>query len=232
MQKVNDIRKQLLDKFNKKEFTGNTIELIGATFIADEPEIFGFANPEWYERELQWYDSKSLNVNDIPGKIPAIWKQVATPDGFINSNYGWMIFSQENGSQYCNALKKLKSDRNTRQAQMIYTRPFMHTDWNSDGKHDFCCTAYNQFFIRDDKLVSHYVMRSNDLIFGYRGDLAWAIEVQKRLAKDLDIEVDDIVWTSSSLHIYEPHYYLLDHYSKTGEIAITKENYTQLYSLN
>lgn len=222
MQTVTDIREQLMEKFINKEFTGNTVELVGATFLADEPVIFGIVNNDWHERELEWYKSISLNVNDIKGNIPKIWKDVATPDGRINSNYGYMIWSADNGAQYYNVLTKLKSDKNTRHGQMIYTRPSMHEDWKKNGMKDFMCTAYNQFFIRNDKLVSHYVMRSNDAIYGYKGDVYWAKEVQRQLAADLNIEVGDLIWTASSFHVYDRHYHLLDHYAKTGEISVTQ----------
>ena len=63
------------------------LELIGVQFIADENRIFGTPNDDYIQRELEWYQSQSLNVNDIPGNTPQIWKQVASPDGIINSNY-------------------------------------------------------------------------------------------------------------------------------------------------
>lgn len=206
---VNEIRKEFIYKLKSKEFVGNTIEIIGATFLADQIAIFGDVNQDWNSRELEWYKSQSLNVNDIPSPIPAIWKQVASPDGRINSNYGWCIWSKENGNQYDNVLAKLKADRNSRQGQMIYTRPSMHIDWNVDGMKDFMCTAYNQLYIRDEKLVSHFVMRSNDAVFGYKGDRHWAKTVQVQLARDLDVEVGDLIWTASSLHVYDRHYHLV-----------------------
>lgn len=209
MQTVKDIRAQFISKLENKEFVGNTIEIIGATFLADEEAIFGEVNHDWNQRELAWYKSMSLNVNDIPEPIPAVWKSVADTNGYINSNYGWCIWSWQNGSQYDEVLKKLQSDRNSRQGQMIYTRPSMHTEWNFQGMKDFMCTAYNQFYIRDDKLVSHYVMRSNDAVFGYKGDRHWAKYVQESLAKDLDVEVGDLIWTASSLHVYDRHYHLV-----------------------
>jgi thymidylate synthase len=229
LQYVEDIRLEFLERFRRQEFVGNTIELIGATFIADEEVVFGTPNHEWCERELQWYKSMSLNVNDIPESIPAIWKQVADKDGFINSNYGWCIWSEANGGQYREVLNKLKSDKNSRQGQMIYTRPSMHIDWNHNGRKDYVCTAYNQFYIRNDKLISHYVMRSNDVWAGYRGDRHWAIHVQNQLAQDLQIEPGELIWTASSLHCYDRQYYLLDHYDKTGEFSISKEDYKKLY---
>lgn len=209
MQRVADIREQFKHKLANKEFVGNTVELVAATFLADEETIFGEMNYEWCERELAWYYTLSLNVNDIPEPIPAIWKQVSDADGFINSNYGWCIFSEENGNQYLEVLSKLNADRNSRQGQMIYTRPSMHKDWNVNGRKDFMCTAYNTFFIRDNKLVSHFNLRSNDAIFGYKGDRYWAKHVQNALAKDLGIEAGDLIWTASSLHVYDRHYHLV-----------------------
>ena len=229
MQTVTDIRDQFAQKFLDQEFVGNTIEIIGATFLVDQPVIFGEINDEWSKRELKWYESISLNVNDIEGNIPKIWKDVATPDGYINSNYGWCIWSEENGKQYENVLEKLRQDRNSRQGQMVYTRPSIHTEWNEGGKHDFICTAYNQMLIRDHMLHSHYVMRSNDSIFGFKGDAYWANEVQRRMSKDLGIGIGDLIWTSSSQHIYDRHYYLVDHFCMTGEISISKEKYAELY---
>ena len=76
------------------------IEILNASFIADEAAIFGTVNEDYVKRELEWYRSLSLNVNDIPGGAPAIWQQVADANGFINSNYGWCIYSAENGNQF------------------------------------------------------------------------------------------------------------------------------------
>jgi len=105
MLKVEDIRKhfinELLDDHYVTDKTGvKTIEMIGATFEADEPTIFGEVNEEYVERELQWYQSMSLSINDIPGKTPAIWQQVADKYGYINSNYGWAIWHEDNFDQY------------------------------------------------------------------------------------------------------------------------------------
>ena len=54
-------------------------------------------------------------------------------------------------------------------------------------------------------------MRSNDAVFGYNNDYAWAKYVQKELADELNIEVGDLIWTASNLHIYERHFgFLVD----------------------
>ena len=211
MNRVSDIRAKLIKKYKNEEFvidkTGvKTIELIGESFIVDEDWIIRPPNYEYIEREIQWYESQSLYVEDIPGQTPVIWKQVADKNGKINSNYGYLIWSEENGRQYDHVLNELKKNPNSRRAVMIYNRPTMHSDYCTDGMSDFICTYANDFLIRDGKLISHYLMRSNCAIFGANNDFAWARYVQQKLAHDLDIAVGDLIWTASSLHVYEYHF--------------------------
>jgi hypothetical protein len=145
---VKDIRNMFKDAYQAGQFTtdrtgAKTIEIIGATFLADEDFIVRVPNYDYVVRELKWYESTSRNVNDIPGVVPAIWKSVATEDGMINSNYGWCIWSDENFNQYENVLKELRANPDSRRATMIYNRPSMHQDYNRDGMNDFMCFPGN-----------------------------------------------------------------------------------------
>ena len=213
--KVKDIRKMFKTAYENQEFTidrtgAKTIEIIGATFEADEDYIVRTPNYEYVERELEWYKSMSLYVEDIPGTTPAIWKAIASKDGKINSNYGWCIYSPANGNQFDNVLKELQSNPDSRRATMIYNRPSMHTDFNKDGMNDFMCTFANSFFIRNGELHSHYIMRSNDSVFGYNNDVHWAMHVQKELADKLNVKVGKLIWTVSNIHVYERHFSMLE----------------------
>lgn len=185
------------------------LEVPGATFIADEPAIFGKVNEDYVKREIAWYQTMSRNVNDIPGGPPTEWVRCATPEGFINSNYGWMIFSKENGLQYINVLRELTDKPESRRAVMIYTRPTMWSDHNAGGMSDFVCTNAVQYLIRQGKLVALVQMRSNDVIFGYRNDAAWQQFVHKKLASELGIEQGEMIWHAGSLHVYERHFNLI-----------------------
>lgn len=212
--RVEDIRNKFKDLYQKEQFTidrtgAKTIEIIGTSFIADEEWIIRKPSYEYISRELDWYLSQSLYVEDIPGKTPTIWEQIASKEGKINSNYGWCIFSNENSNQYKNALRELKSNKDSRRASMIYNRPSMHYDYNVDGMNDFMCTYANTVMIRNDKLVSHYLMRSNDSVFGYDNDYAWAKFVQKQMAEELKIECGELIWTATNIHVYERHFDLL-----------------------
>lgn len=218
--KVQDIRKMFKQAYDNQEFTidrtgAKTIEILGATFIADEDYIVRPPSYEYIERELKWYESMSLFVRDIPGKTPAIWEAVASTEGKINSNYGWCVYTPENGYQYSHVLQELKNNPDSRRATMIYNRPSMHKDFNKDGMNDFMCTFANSFFIRDGKLISHYIMRSNDSVFGYGNDYAWARHIQSKLATALNVEVGELIWTASNLHVYERHFPQLEEMIKT-----------------
>jgi len=214
MYKVENIRKYFIDALSNEEYvidkTGvKTIEVVAAQFIADEPCIFGTLDTNYIERELEWYRMQSLNVNDIPGGAPKVWKDVADEQGYINSNYGWCIYSAENGNQYTNVVEELKSNPNSRRAIMIYTRPHMHYDYNFLGMNDFMCTNTVQYLIRNNKIYSIVNMRSNDVVYGYKNDRAWQEYVLTQLSKELNIETGDIVWNVGSLHVYERHFQLV-----------------------
>ena len=212
--KTQDIRSALQDELVHSRFVTDksgvkTIELIGVSFVADEPSIFGTVNMDYVERELEWYKSMSLNVEDIPGETPAIWKAVADADGVINSNYGWAIWSQDNYHQYEHVLAELKKNPDSRRAVMIYTRPNMWNDYNHNGRSDFMCTNAVQYLIRNGKLNAIVQMRSNDAVFGYKNDRAWQDHVQQSLADDLGVEKGKLIWQVGSLHVYERHFNLV-----------------------
>tara|TARA_S200000501_G_C20644460_1_gene664667 strand:+ start:178 stop:864 length:687 start_codon:yes stop_codon:yes gene_type:complete len=220
------IRNLFLEKYKTNDFVIDKsgckmIEIIGSSFIADENTIFGKVNHEYIKKELEWYCSQSLNVYDIPN-TPTIWKQVATKDGMINSNYGFLIFSENNFQQYNHVLKALASDSNTRRACMVYTRPSIQHEYNIGGMSDFICTNAVSYFIRDNKLHCVVQMRSNDIWAGYRNDYAWQLWVLEKLQNDLrekyeGLETGEILWNSASLHMYERNFGLLRKYDKTGK---------------
>ena len=219
--RVNDIRQHFKDALTNGAYVTDksgvkTLELCGASFFADEEAIFGKLNYDYINAELQWYDSQSLNVNDIPGGAPKIWKQVATKDGRINSNYGWCIYSETNCKQFASARNELIANPNSRRATMIYTRPTMHKDYCEDSGSDFMCTNAVQYLIRENKLHAIVQMRSNDVVFGYKNDRAWQHIVQTRLLQDLNelgennYEMGDLIWHVASLHVYERHFALIN----------------------
>ena len=224
MYNTEDIKKLLIEKYKTQDFRVTksgvkTVELQNVQFIADKDYILREPNYDYIKREIEWYESQSLNVYDIPGETPTIWKSCADVNGEINSNYGWMIWSKENGSQYNNCIWNLVNDPATRNAVMIYDRPSMHVDATSNHKHDFCCTYAVQCFLNptNDGYSLKYIVyqRSQDAIFGYNNDINWHLYVYKLMQKELSeklncpIKSELIECNDGSLHVYERHFKFL-----------------------
>jgi len=207
--KTKNIRDKFIELYKNKDFNDEgLLEIIGASFIADEDSIFGTPNLDYIAKEISWYNSKSRNVYDMDNP-PKIWKDIASKDGNINSNYGWCIYSKENYNQYYEVLIKLQKNIHTRQATMIYTRPTMHNDSTLDGMYDFMCTNAVIYRYSKGKLNAIVQMRSNDAVFGYKNDYAWQKHVLHTLCSALGVTPGVIHWQIASLHIYPRHFNLV-----------------------
>ena len=224
---TNDIKGYFIGKLRIEDFVMDrsgqkTIELIGASFFADQPVIFGTPNESYIEIEKAWYESQSTNVNWIPEtynrNVPEAWKASANQFGEINSNYGHLIYSDKYHHQYGQVLDELLANPDGRRASMIYTRPSIWMEYNEDGKNDFICTNAVTYYIRDNWLQSVVQMRSNDVVFGYKNDYAWQLYVLEQLVKDYndckengvpELKAGDLIWQVQNLHVYERHFHLV-----------------------
>lgn len=219
---------QLYNKLKQQQFvidkTGRKlVQILGQYFVLNPEEghhikveneqtgyVFRQTNEEYVERETAWHQAMQLNiemVNDVK-----IWQYCSGDNGQINSNYGWCVYHPDNGSdgknQFQHALQALKQQKQTRRAMIIYTRPTMHSDFRQNGKNDFLCTTWNQFFIRDNELHMFYVMRSNDAYFGTINNIPWAMYVYRDMYNKLletypDLCMGVIHWQSTSWHLYQ-----------------------------
>ena len=213
---VDDIRQYFIQELRDENFTvdrtnSKTIELIGASFIADEEAIFGEPNVPYIDAELDWYLGCSTNINDIRYKDepPTAWQYAANKYGEINSNYGKLIFDDKYYRQFDNVINELNHEPDSRRAVMIYNRPSIWTEFDENGKNDFICTNAVTYYIRNDELQSVVQMRSNDVVFGYKNDYAWQQYVLEQLANDLNIKPGYITWQVQNLHVDERHFHLV-----------------------
>src|SRR5688572_17901803 len=126
MDTLDQIRKTFSILFQNRVFvpdkTGqNTVEILGSQFLADQDSIFGIPNLKYIGREIGWYMSKSLNINDMEPPIPKIWRDAASDYGMVNSNYGYLVYDPQNHSQFSRCLVELRFNQWSRRAVMIYT---------------------------------------------------------------------------------------------------------------
>ena len=217
MQTTKDIAEVFVNALESKQFvtdkTGQkTIEIIGASFLADKPAIFGTVNEEYVQKELKWYESESTNINDIYGsdrEPPQAWQYSANDHGEINSNYGHLIYSEKYNRQFENVIIELHKNPDSRRASMVYQRPSIWHEYNDNGKNDFICTNAVTYYIRNNVVNCVVQMRSNDVVFGYKNDFAWQQFVLNEVAEELNREAGDIIWQAQNLHVYERHFDLV-----------------------
>jgi len=231
MNNVQTIREYFINELRNGDFTQDksgqkTIELIGASFIADEASIFGEVNQDYVQAEIDWYLQGSTNINDIDygNQPPKAWQGAANKHGEINSNYGHLIFSDSYYRQFENALNELVWNQDSRRASMIYQRPSIWSDFNENGKSDFICTNAVTYYIRNGKMNCVVQMRSNDVVFGYKNDYAWQAYVLSEMvnqynqdkimeheeaSRDMQLDVGTITWQVQNLHVYERHFNLV-----------------------
>lgn len=215
---VLDIRNTLQTMYDKEQFitdkTGcKTIQILGASFIADEPTIFGKVNQEYIDAEINWYKLGSTNIHDIDyDPTPAAWEYTADNNGEINSNYGRLINSPLYFNQYNNVKEELQRNSNSRRATMVYTRPSIWEEYQDNGKNDFICTNAVSFYINSlsSQVDCVVQMRSNDAVYGYKNDYAWHKHILNKLSNDLGYDSGLIYWQVQNLHIYERHFKYLD----------------------
>lgn len=229
MPSVKDIREFFIGELRDEAFTidktgQKTIEMIGANFVASEPSIFGTPSQDYIKKEIAWYESESTNIYDINKEsgadAPAAWKYSADKHGNINSNYGHLVFSDKYFKQFYMAFDELWCNPDSRRAQMVYNRPSIWVEFNEGGKSDFICTNAQTFYIRDGVLMMVSQMRSNDCVFGYKNDYAWAQYLMDKFVSNWnemaavtgehsEIEKGMLIWQVMNLHVYERHFNLV-----------------------
>jgi len=222
--RLKDVIYNFLGKIRSSEFvidkTGTKlVEIICANLYLDpsQPILdFGVRKTplKYVQAELEWYDSQDLRIDRI-AQHAKMWEKVSDRDGYINSNYGWMIYSPENFNQFEHCMKELETHETSRRAVMIYQRPSMWSEYEENGKSDFVCTDGVQLFIRNGKLIYIVKQRSCDFIFGFFNDFYWHCEVYKRALERLqktypDLQFGSLIYDAFSLHVYERHFDLIE----------------------
>lgn len=196
-------------------------ELIAVNFSIDASDniidIKNFeTNTEYAQEELRWYLSGSNHIT-FSDKIYNIWKRYSDDGITVNSAYGYRIFDKNIYtllSQWEWVKKKLKRDIHSRQAVININLP---ADKLNETK-DFPCTMYLQILVRDNKLNWITNMRSQDIYYGMRNDIYCFTELQKILAKQLNLSLGRYYHFCGSLHLYEKQYDKVKQLMKNGNI--------------
>lgn len=156
----------------------------------------------YVEAELAWYYSQNPHTDSIASQAK-LWGRICDDNGMVNSNYGYLMFSPQNGYQYKHVVDKLNKNPLTKKAIMYYTNPMIHYTAGQDS----ICTVFVAYTNRRGVLNASVYMRSNDVRFGLIGsDLSWQIHMLRKTAEATGAEVGKITWHATTMHIYERHW--------------------------
>jgi thymidylate synthase len=203
-------------------------ELLVCTLVLDNPRSrlltslsrntnYGFGVGEflWYWQgkfdleTMQYYNKRMKDFSD-DGKT-------------LNSAYGYRIKKRKmadtpwynyNGlSQWEVARETLLKDGDSRRAVLHINQPYDQYKANVHGSKDVPCTLSLQFFIRNNELHLHTLMRSNDVIWGLTYDLFSFTLLQECMLLELqhypqfnNLELGTYYHTAGSMHLYERHW--------------------------
>ena len=183
---------------------GDTKALFNVGFYITDPKDRKIINKErkWNEKyaeaEWQWYLSGDPHINtlgEIYGKVPEIWKRMADPKGYVNSNYG---YQWERNRQLDNVVELLSEEPETRQACIsIYDGK----EWG-EYAFDTPCTYAIQFTIVNNRLDMCVTMRSNDLWYGFCNDQYQFSKLQETVSERLEIETGVYYHFAHNMHLY------------------------------
>lgn len=164
-----------------------------------------YPSQEYLEKELEFYASGSRQLEDAV-KMSKFWSKCSDDGKTINSNYGFLLFHDENKhgfTQFEHAINCLRNNPDSKKAVMtLYSKE--HAYISNDNP----CTLIINLYIQGDALNMQVIMRSNDLWYGLPYDLPFfrvvhlaALMVLQRTYPE--IKLGYLIHQALNLHFYE-----------------------------
>ena len=184
---------------------GTTKELCNYSFTIDDIEgnecitlKTGGTNLTYVAAELLWYWSSRNDLAFIQ-KFSKFWDKVTDDGVTANSAYGYILQEKHGFNQIEKIIELLKHDPTSRRAVMNINVP---NERVIETKDEMCTICLN-YQIRNGKLHSTCVMRSNDFNFGLRNDIAFFLYLQKYIADRLGVAYGSYTHYAFSMHMYD-----------------------------
>lgn len=151
--------------------------------------------------ELLWY---ALGRNDVAfiNKFAGMWGRISDDGVTSYSAYGDIVFKRHGFNQVEKIIQLLCADPESRRAVINFNVP----NTNVIETKDEICTIALQFMIRDGMLNCTGIMRSNDVWYGLPYDVIFFTELQKYIARRLNVYCGVYTHTVISIHAYERNY--------------------------
>lgn len=215
---LHKILTELLNRpFDVKATRGTSSEIFGASIQLTNPrarlsrtETKG--KPFSALGELFWYLSKN---NDLDFIKYYIHKYIDNSDDgiTIHGGYGKRIFNMRGKYDQLDCIIKLLKEHPTTRRAVIQ---ILDAEDMTKKYKDIPCTNSIQFAIRNNKLLMHTSMRSNDAFIGMPHDVFTFTMLQEIVAKTLDLEVGVYSHSVASLHLYNDNKKKAEDYLNEG----------------
>lgn len=154
-------------------------------------------NVEYAKLEQKYYNHgyfTGLRDTEAVSKYK-LWQESTESDGNTWNNYGWHIGKD---SQFLEAAEELKFNPTSRRAVVtLFDRKY------ENYEKSFPCACNVIYDIRNNKLFSTTLMRSNDIYFGFMYDVLYFAKLQNRMSELLGIERGDFIWNIQNFHLYK-----------------------------
>lgn len=171
-----------------------------------------------------------ISTPDMVVKASPQFENYRESNGIFYGAYGRRIYQQVK-----EVIKKLKNDRDSRQAVITLWSPLLD---NMSGMKDYPCTVALHFAIYQNKLSMNVVMRSNDAWLGTPYDIFQFTQLQWSICHSLGVSPGKYTHTAWSLHLYETNFDAVEEfisseidpgnaYQPTG-IGVTDDEWRQI----
>jgi thymidylate synthase len=187
---------------------GNTKEISNVSFTINNPQnrliIIPFRNNNIFATiaETLWVFSGRNDISFISRYLPRAIN--FSDDGVTwRGGYGPRLRKwHKSVDQIKNVYRILKNNVRSRRAVISLFDPEL--DYKKSK--DIPCNNWLHFFIRDSRLSLNIAVRSNDLFWGFSGidSFEWSFLLEL-LSNSLNVNVGEINYFISSLHIYDRH---------------------------
>ena len=148
--------------------------------------------------ELLWYFTGRNDLEFI-SKFSKFWKHLSDDGKTANSAYGYIMMKKHGFNQINKIIQLLEKDPYSRRALININVPNRKVIETKDEP----CTIALQFLIRNGKLNLTAMMRSNDIWLGTPYDVAFFTELQRYMAKRLNVKSGTYTHFVVSLHLYD-----------------------------
>lgn len=164
-------------------------------------------NLEFGNKFFDWMISGQTDISQLTGVNPNAKNFMANgelPDNF-NTAYGPRLIRQ-----IPSLIKLLNHDKESRRGFIHILEENDNLLWTIESKLEYPCTIGVQYLIRNNKLNSYVLMRSNNMVLTVCYDVYNFTKLQSYIAKLLNIEVGIYYQSIVSAHYFEKEQPLVD----------------------